>query len=132
MHRIIFGPNAIIISKHNVILFLIRCGNILPLNLVCLLRRMCVTFNIYVIHVQKNHHHHHHLRQPLCPVVGRRPQHAVSNYPVLCAVLSHIVSLQYVSRTVSPPLGWSPLSSFPVICQRTIPIFNKCFLSCWC
>ena len=33
-----------------------------------------------------------------------------------CAVLCHIVSLQYLSmQVVSPPLGWSPLSSFLVI-----------------
>ena len=33
-----------------------------------------------------------------------------------CAFLCHIVSLQYLSRSSrSPPLGWSPLSSFLVI-----------------
>ena len=41
------------------------------------------------------------IRQPLCPVVVRRPQHAVSKLPS-CAFLCHIVSLQYLSR--SPPL----------------------------
>ena len=32
-----------------------------------------------------------------------------------CAVLCHIMSLQYLSKVVSPPLGWSPLSSFLVL-----------------
>ena len=39
--------------------------------------------------VVKDHHHHHH-RQPLCPVVGRMPQHAVSKLPYL--VLSSAIS----------------------------------------
>ena len=52
------------------------------------------------------------LWQPLCPVVGRRPQHAVSNYPVLCFPLPYRVAPVFV---VSPPLGLSPLSSFLVI-----------------
>ena len=34
--------------------------------------------------------HHFIIRQPLCPVVGRRPQHAVSKLP--CLVLSSAIS----------------------------------------
>ena len=36
------------------------------------------------------HHHFIIIRQPLCPVVGRRPQHAVSKLP--CLVLSSAIS----------------------------------------
>ena len=41
------------------------------------------------------------IRQPLCPVVGRRPQHVVCRLQMnlSCAVLCHIVSLQYLSRS---------------------------------
>ena len=41
------------------------------------------------------------IRQPKYPVVGRRPQHAVSNniISLYCAVLCQIVSLQYLSRS---------------------------------
>ena len=53
-------------------------------------------------------------RQPLCPVVGRRPQHAVSKLPVLCCHLPYRVAPVFV-QVVSPPLGWSPLSYFLVI-----------------
>ena len=35
-------------------------------------------------------HHFIIIRQPLCPVVGRRPQHAVSKLP--CLVLSSAIS----------------------------------------
>ena len=34
----------------------------------------------------------------MCPMVGRRPQHDVSKL-LSCAVLCHIVSLQYLSRS---------------------------------
>ena len=36
------------------------------------------------------------------------------NYPVLCCHLSYRVAPVFV-QVVSPPLGWSPLSSFPLI-----------------
>ena len=53
------------------------------------------------------------IRQPLCPVVGRRPQHVVSKLP--CLVLSSAISCRSsICQVVSPPLGWSPLSSFLV------------------
>ena len=57
------------------------------------------------------------IRQPLCPVVGRRPQYAVSkcpNDPVLCCPLPYRVAPVFV-QVISPPLGWSLLSSFLVI-----------------
>ena len=38
----------------------------------------------------KKAHHHFIIRQPLCPVVERRPQHAVSKLP--CLVLSSAIS----------------------------------------
>ena len=53
------------------------------------------------------------IRQPLCPVVGRRPQHVVSKSP-LCCPLPYRVSPVFV-QVVFPPLGWSPLSSYLVI-----------------
>ena len=34
------------------------------------------------------------IRQPLCPVVGRRPQHAVSRLP--CIVLSSAIHTNYI------------------------------------
>ena len=51
------------------------------------------------------------IRQPLCPVVGRRPQHAVSKLPY-CAVLCHIVSLQYLSRSSLHHLAGLPCRLF--------------------
>ena len=51
------------------------------------------------------------IRQPLCPVVGRMPQHAVSKLP---CPLPYRVAPGFV-QVVSPPLGWSPLTSFLVI-----------------
>ena len=54
------------------------------------------------------------IRQPLSPVVGRRPQHAVSKLPYL--VLSSAISCR---SSICPgrlsTLGWSPLSYFLVI-----------------
>ena len=41
---------------------------------------------------------HFTLNHP-CPVVGRRPQHAVSKITLSCAFRCHIVSLQYLSRS---------------------------------
>ena len=51
-------------------------------------------------------------RQPLCPVVGRRHQHAVSKLP--CIVLSSaiIVSLQYLSRSYLHRLAGIPCRLF--------------------
>ena len=51
------------------------------------------------------------IRQLLCHVVGRRPQHAVSklSYPLPCRVAPVFVQVG------SKPLGWSPLSFFLVI-----------------
>ena len=50
-------------------------------------------------------------------MVGRRPQHAVSK--LACLVLSSVTVPDRVVpvfvQVVSPPLGWSPLSSFLVI-----------------
>ena len=54
------------------------------------------------------------IRQPLCPVVGRRPQHAVSK--LSCIVRSfaicHIVSLQYLSRSSLHRLAGLPCRLF--------------------
>ena len=51
------------------------------------------------------------IRQPLCPVVGRRPRHAVSKLP--CLVLSSvIVSLQYLSRSSLHRLAGLPCRLF--------------------
>ena len=47
-------------------------------------------------------------------MVGRRSQHAVSKLPCLRRPLPYRVAPVFV-QVVSPPLGWSPLSSFPVI-----------------
>ena len=55
------------------------------------------------------------IRQMLCPVVGRRPRMPSPNYPVLCCPLPYRVAPVFV-QVVSPPLGWSPLSSFLLIC----------------
>ena len=38
----------------------------------------------------------------------------LKNYPVLCCPLPYRVAPVFV-QVVSPPLGWSPLSAFPVI-----------------
>ena len=46
--------------------------------------------------------------------VGRRPQHAVSKLACLCCPLPDRIAPVLV-QVVSPPLGWSPLSSFLVI-----------------
>ncbi len=53
------------------------------------------------------------IRQTLCPVVGRRRMSS-PNDPVLCCPLPYRVAPVFV-QVVSPPLGWSPLSSFLVI-----------------
>ena len=58
------------------------------------------------------------IRQPQCPVVGRRPQHAFSK--LACLVLSFSKALPYLVapvfvQVVSPLLGWSPSSSFLVL-----------------
>ena len=52
------------------------------------------------------------IRQPLCPVVGRRPQHAVSKTTLSCAFLCHIVSLQYLSRSSLHRLAGLPCRLF--------------------
>ena len=58
------------------------------------------------------------IRQPLCPVVERRPQHVVSKLPCLvlftlsCAVLCHIMSLQYLSRSSLHRLAGLPCRLF--------------------
>ena len=61
------------------------------------------------------------IRQPLCPVVGRRPSACRLQMTLSCAVLSPLpypVAPVFV-QVVSPPLGWSPLSSFLVIWSRS-------------
>ena len=54
------------------------------------------------------------IRQPLCPVVWRRPQHAVSKLACLfnCAVLCQIVPLQYMSRSSLHLLAGLPCRLF--------------------
>ena len=53
--------------------------------------------------------------QPLCPVVGQRRQHVVSKLACLvrCPLPDRIAPV--FVQVFSPPLGWSPLSSFLVI-----------------
>ena len=51
------------------------------------------------------------IRQPLCPVVRRRPQHAVSKL-LSCAVLCHIMSLHYLSRSSLNRLAGLPCRLF--------------------
>ena len=53
------------------------------------------------------------IRQPLCPVVGRRPQHAFSKLP--CLVLSSAIScrsVQYLSRSSLHRLAGLPCRLF--------------------
>ena len=52
--------------------------------------------------------------QPLYPVVGEGLSMSSPNYPVLCCPLPYRVAPVFV-QVVSPPLCWSPLSSFLVI-----------------
>ena len=54
------------------------------------------------------------IRQPFCPVVGQGLSMPSPNYPVLCCPLPYHVAPVFV-QIVSPPLGWSPLSSFRAI-----------------
>ena len=56
-----------------------------------------------------NHHHHH-----WAAVVSRGWTKASCRLPVLCCPLPDRVAPVFV-QVVSPPLGWSPLSSFLVI-----------------
>ena len=48
------------------------------------------------------------------PWLGEGLSMRSTNYPVLCCPLPYRVAPVFV-QVVSPPLGWSPLSSFPVI-----------------
>ncbi len=50
------------------------------------------------------------IRQPFCPVVGRRSQHVVSKWP--CLVLSSAISLQYLSRSSLYRLAGLPCRLF--------------------
>ena len=52
------------------------------------------------------------IKQPLCPVVRRSMPSA--NYPILCCPQPYRVAPVFV-QVVSPPLGWSPVSSLLVI-----------------
>ena len=56
------------------------------------------------------------IEQPLCPVVGRIEGLSMPspNHSVFCCRLPYSVAPVFV-QIVSPPLGWSPLSSFLVI-----------------
>ena len=60
------------------------------------------------------HHHFVIIRQPYCPVVGRRPRHAVSK--LACIVLS---STRSCCSSICPSclsmIGWSPSSYFLLI-----------------
>ena len=58
------------------------------------------------------------IRQTLCPVVGRRRMSS-PNDPVLCCPLPYRVAPVCV-QDVSPPLGWSHLSSFLVIWSPSV------------
>ena len=88
------------------------------------------------------------IRQPLCPVVVRRPQHAVSKLTLSCAVLCHITSLQYLSRSSLHRLAGLPCRLFSsynglqVVTREvhrsslrrlmwTISFFAQCWLYLW-
>ena len=92
----------------------LNCGMVVLLNMTgCRLFPILMVIIIIII------------RQPLCPVVGRRPQHAVSKLP--CLVLSSAYRVAPVLvQVVSPPFVWSPLSSFLVIWS---PFFSVLILS---
>ena len=69
----------------------------------------------------KYHHHHHHYRQPLCPVVGRWSQHAVSKLP--CLVLSSALSRSSLhSWKYNRPL-WGNKRRWTVLPQSRGPSF---------
>ena len=71
----------------------------------------------YLIHVGRFHVERSIIiiiiRQPLCPVLGKGLSMPSPNYPVLCYPLPYRVAPVFVS----PPLGWSPLSYFLVMCS---------------
>ena len=60
------------------------------------------------------YHHHSSLGSRCVPWLGEGLSMSSPNYPVLCCPLPYRVAPVFV-QVVSPPLGWSPLSSFLVI-----------------
>ena len=52
------------------------------------------------------------IRQSLCPVVGGRPQHGGLQITLYCAVLCHILSIQYLSRSSLHRLAGLPRRLF--------------------
>ena len=61
------------------------------------------------------HHHHHSSLGSRCVLwLGEGLSMSSPNDPVLCCPLPYRVALVFV-QVVSPPLGWSPLSFFPII-----------------
>ena len=60
------------------------------------------------------YHHSSTLGSHCVPWLGEGLSMPSSNYPVLCCPLSYRVAPVFV-QIASPPLGWSPLSSFLVI-----------------
>ena len=61
-----------------------------------------------------NIHHHSSLGSRCVPWLGEYLSTPSPNYPVLCCPLPYRVAPVFV-QVVSPPRGWSPLSSFLVI-----------------
>ena len=60
------------------------------------------------------YHHHSSLGSRCVPWLGEGLSRSSPNDPVLCCPLPYRVAPVFV-QVVSPPLGWSPLSSFLVI-----------------
>ena len=70
--------------------------------------------------------------QPQCPVVGRRPQHAVSTSPYL-TLSSANSALSILVCFVSPLSRRSPLMSFPFVgfpCPRNVHQLSRFLLTC--
>ena len=61
----------------------------------------------FIIH----HHHNNSLGSRCVPWLGEGLSMSSPNYPVLCCPLPYRVASVFV-QVVSPPLGWSPLSSY--------------------
>ena len=71
--------------------------------------------------VLSHHRDIHHWAAVECPVVARRPQHAISKLACIVLHRSSAGSCRSVFvQVVFPPLGWSPLSSFLVMWSPSV------------
>ena len=78
------------------------------------------------LYVQRVCHHSSSLGSRCVPWLGKGLSMPSPNYPVLCCPLPYRVAPVFV-QVVSPPLGWSPLSSFLVIWSPRVEVHRLSF-----